>query len=325
MDLEIFSDEIYFDDPKTNKRYIGLGSLFVPLSKKLILNKKLSYLRCLYEGSDKWSWYFDKCPIKCREDWHKLNNCEIHHSGLINSTSNSHKKICKNWLNFLIDNNKNNKELIYFKILYIDMDKLDDTVFGSNDTNIYSRFYETTIKGGLKYFFKDSFVNVKNIYHDIADDKESHDYFPWHLSYQLNKDESSLKINEKYVKFIDSNHKTYLNDKTYVVESQFIQFIDLILGSVTQNIFHLSDDKTKKEIDSIICPLVYRLINEPYNPNSSYHYFKKQDVSIFPKNYIMYQKDLFDNLIDLKGEFHRDVPFKKCIKINPNESLDNWF
>ena len=94
------------------------------------------------------------------------------------------------------------------------------------------------------------------------------------------------------------------------------------MGAVTQNIFP-SNNQTKKDIDSIICPLVNRLINHPYNKRSSFNYFKKQSINIFPKTKIEYQKDLNGNIFTIPGEFHRDVKVR-CDEKTYEKTLDNW-
>lgn len=151
MDLEIFSDETI-----VNEKYIGFGCLFVPLDKKRDLSKELSNLRCLNEKSDKWHWKFDECPNRCQEHLHDFNNTEIHHKKLKDGSSNAFKRICENWLNFLIKNNKENRGLIYFNVLYIDLDKIDEKFFGPENThiNIYSRFYRSVIQRGINFFLK---------------------------------------------------------------------------------------------------------------------------------------------------------------------------
>ena len=123
---------------------------------------------------------------------------------------------------------------------------------------------------------------------------------------------------------MDSNHKK--NEDDLIYEANLIQFIDLILGAVTQILFRPSKDSVKIEIDNTIFPLVKRLIKAPKNKNSSYHYYRKQDVSIFPKEKIVKINDLFNNQIKMDGEFHRDIVIKEPMESDINQSsLDKWF
>lgn len=90
MEIEVYSDEIFIKD------YIGIGCLFVPLSKKDRLSKYLSNLRCLNSNSQIWNWNFDDCDNdKCKKEWHINNDCEIHHANLRKDASVSKKKISK--------------------------------------------------------------------------------------------------------------------------------------------------------------------------------------------------------------------------------------
>ncbi|MDR2623723.1 MAG: hypothetical protein LBC39_03990 [Methanobrevibacter sp.] len=321
MEIEIYSDETFI-----NEKYMGIGCLFVPIHKKQEIAKYLSNLRCLNPKSHYWTWNFRDCPIKCREEYHKNNNCEIHHAKISKKASHPRRTISKKWIEFLIQNNKNNKELIYFNILYIDKSKLDDKFFGDKtiDDNVYNRFYRSSIKY-TKFFFGNRVI-IKNIFHDNSDNKEKHEYFPWHTSHRLNIDKTKIKV-ENNIQFLDSDHKIYFsNDKSsYVFESQFIQFIDLILGVTSQILFSSSNDSAKSEIACIVYPLIERLMKKPENINSSYNYFKKQNISIFPKDEINYSKTLDEKIQREFGQFHRNIKFKKPDIISDSESLDKWF
>lgn len=114
---------------------------------------------------------------------------------------------------------------------------------------------------------------------------ENHGYFPFLnlMKLDLNLGKYAL-IEDKDVAFIDSDHKNYLKGNNNLLEeSHFIQLIDLFIGSIAQNIFYLSEDRLKKELAMLVRPLVKRLLESPNNPNSSYHYYKKQHISFFPK------------------------------------------
>ena len=90
-----------------------------------------------------------------------------------------------------------------------------------------------------------------------------------------------------------------------MINSQLIQFADLILGSVTEAIFHKADNKNKIELSNQIIELVKRFWTNPKNVNSQFNYYRKIDVSIFPKDKIMVQKDLFNELKHVERQFHR--------------------
>ena len=54
-------------------------------------------------------------------------------------------------------------------------------------------------------------------------------------------------------------------------------------------------------------PLISRLWDQPNNRNSSFNYYKSQQVSIFPKEKVSYQMDIYGNSFRNEGEFHREV------------------
>lgn len=323
IELEIFSDETYI----FNKKYVGIGCLFVPKDNKLNLANKLTSSRCLNnENPDYWIAKQDNCKMfkkgNCKKQYHKYNDCEIHYNEFRKGMSYSQKEITNRWIDILLDKNRQRKETekIYFNILYLDMEKFDKSFFGEDKTgnNVYNRFYKTTILGPLKSFFgKNSNITIKEIFHDISDDKQTHEYFSWHTPVKLNN-EKRIKVNKELITFIDSDHKKYEPLNPNFINSHFIQFIDLILGSISYAIFKESNDKEKMQLYEKYYPLIKRLWNHPNNPNSSFNYYKSQQVSIFPKEKVSYRKDLYGNIVRNEGEFHRDIKLiqPECTMVN---------
>ncbi|WP_295614378.1 hypothetical protein [uncultured Methanobrevibacter sp.] len=330
IELEIFSDETYI----FNKKYVGIGCLFVPKDNKLNLVNKLKSSRCLNnENPDYWIAKQDNCKMfkngSCKKQYHKYNDCEIHYNGFRKGMSYSQKEITNRWIDILLDKNRQRKETekIYFNILYLDMEKLDTSFFGEDKTgnNVYNRFYKTTILGPLKSFFgKNSNITIKEIFHDISDDKRTHEYFTWHTPVKLN-DEKRIKVNKELITFIDSDHKNYKPLDPNFINSHYIQFIDLILGSISYAIFKESNDKEKMQLYEKYYPLIKRLWNHPNNPNSSFNYYKSQQVSIFPKEKVTYQMDIYGNKIRNKGKFHRDIKLIQPKYTTINHELKEYF
>src|SRR3989344_5402258 len=280
IEIEVYSDEIILprDFNGRKRNIIALGCLFVPRNKKEEFLTTLTNARCLYEKSNKWVWEHQICPFcaECKRAWHEQNNCEIHHEE-IRSARSSHSKIeiSKRWLRYLISHNKSNKELVYFNILYIDLNKLQLVNFGTEKTheNIYNKFFRTTIHFGAKAFFgKYQSIIIKKVYHDSGPIKY-HKFFPFLNLQKLSQDTmDKIRIDDFSVQFIDSDHKKYLaNGEPGHRESQFIQFIDLVLGAFTQNLYYLSDDATKKELAMIIRPLINDMAHQ--KKLSEYNYF----------------------------------------------------
>jgi hypothetical protein len=188
-EIEIYADEIRLprDFKNQTRNIIGIGCLFVPLSKRNDLLSRLTNSRCLNETNKEWIWDNKQCPFsinmggRCKEQWHQQNMCEIHHYDLKSSrSSNSQKKISKKWIHYLLENNKERRDEVYFHILFIDLDNLDIDKFGTQKIheNIYNRFFRTAINYGIKAFFSNKQVVVKKVYHDKGN-MELHKYFPY--------------------------------------------------------------------------------------------------------------------------------------------------
>jgi hypothetical protein len=250
MEIEIYADEIITPKDFNNysRNFIGIGCLFVLVSEKQTLLSNLIDSRCLFESNGSWVWDFGECPSsiinggKCKNKWHQQNMCEIHHTELRNSrSSKSQRAISKKWLNFLIENNKRNWKQIFFNILFVDLDTLQIENFGTQKVheNIYNKFFRTVIHYGVKSFFGNKTVIIKKVFHDKGS-MENHDYFPYLNLMKLDLDLGKYAlIEDKDIAFIDSDHRNYLRENNDLLEeSHLIQLIDLLIGSITQNIFY---------------------------------------------------------------------------------------
>jgi len=321
LEIEVYADEIITPLTFNNKRknILGICVLFVPVKDRFKLVNDLKNMRCLHSLNENWYWDIEQCPYKdtCKRHWHDSNNTEIHHEDIrISRASFSEKEISKKWLKYLINLNKNDKA-IYFNILYIDLDKLKIDSFGKdkNHENIYNKFFRTAINYGVESFFSEYHkVIIHKVYHDTGN-MEHHKYFPFlnlnKLNLEINKD---ISIINPQISFVNSDHRKYENDCLELKDaSQVIQFVDLILGSISQNIYYLSDDALKKEVAMIIRPLTKRLIKEPSNIYNEYKYFKKQKISVYPKYIIEESKWLVKNLDGemitehKKDQFHTEI------------------
>jgi len=333
--IEIYADEIITPHDFNNKKknIIGIGCLFVPEGWKEILLNNLINARCLFEKSKTWHWDYNKCPFcnECNPEWHKQNMCEIHNVTIRKSeSSNSKIKITKKWLNYLYQN----RTPIYFNILYLDLDVLNIDCFGTRKEheNIYNRFFRTVIDYGVKAFFGNyERVIIKKVYQDNGNMK-NHSYFPYlNLKKLDDMTSKNITIENAEIQFIESDHKYYLGkDQTLVEEAHIIQYIDLIIGTISQNIFYLSNDVLKKEMAMIVRPLVAGLTNKPYDKNSIYNYYGKQKISFFPKEKITHSKekiiDVFGNISEIfkKSQFYTNREIEMPLYNPTQESLNKW-
>jgi hypothetical protein len=343
VELEIYADEII--TPRnfngTTKNWLGIGCLFVPLSKKKNILSNLVNSRCLFKANDNWVWDYSSCPFSsnnggtCKEQWHQQNMmCEIHHHELKSSrSSNSQKGIAKKWIDFLLQNGRRNRGDIYFNILFIDLDRLQISCFGNEKVheNIYNRFFRTVIEYGLKSFFADKKVIIRKVFHDKGS-VEHHTYFPYYNLHKLDlKLNSEIEICDKEVMFVDSDHRSYLmKNDGLLEESHLIQFMDLILGSIAQNMFYLSEDSLKKEIAMLIRPLLEQLLKFPTDLQNRYHYHHKQHVAFFPMHRIEDATYVLTNFSNEESEIYRtnfytDREMEMPTNRPQQQSLSVWF
>jgi hypothetical protein len=337
IEIEIFADEIIcpIDFNNNTRNILGICCFFIPVNTKQEIVNQLLRKRCINSDNLKWNYEFDACLNKtnCKESWHKSNDCEIHNQNIRSSrASNSLKTISKKWIKYFIEKNRAEKS-IRFNILFIELDKMDISKFGESKIheNMYNKFFRTVINYGVKSFFNNSKVLVKNVYHDKGS-MEKHAYFPYLNLYKLNDEIPEVAIFEnKDIIFVDSNHKNYVpHKKEYYSESHLIQFVDLILGNISQCLFNLSNDNLKKENATLLHPLVERLINKSRDYYSSWHYTDRQNISLFPKsegnNFKNKCFDLNGNLVDdFIKEFHKDKTLKMPFYNPEQESLSKFF
>ena len=291
-------------------------------------------LRCLNEACDDWYWDFKDCPFKnnCKEAWHDLNNSELHFVNLRKKSSKSKQEISRKWLNYFINRNKQNKP-IKFNILYLNLNNLDISKFGRRRAkskwheNVYTRFFRSNIKYGLKFFsfgFKDK-IEIKTIIHDNSTGLAFHKYFPKDNLRRL-EDELKSELKKKVVFptkiiFLDSDHKKASNEEERL-DCQVLQLVDLVLGATTQSIFCPSEDPFKKELAWILRDLVERLLLNPANPNSSFNYHRRQNISFFPKHKLENAREIFSDVYGSKWVERRKGSFYKVQKLKLPPKLD---
>ena len=317
--------DIYVDEAKQIK-YNGLKMetityimlLAVPTDKKYIMFNRLNNARCLNPDNELG---FSVCDKKC--DYHHKNNSEIHYNEINQGNSRIKKNIAERWINILLDNNFKNENAIYFNILGIIENNIDLELFGNKKhSNMYSRFFRTNLLRLLRMFDKYDTIIIENIYHDKTNEMEQHKYFKTNAIQKIKNNSyknDRIKFCTESIEFIDSKH--YKSDKP--IESQFIQFVDLILG-VTVNVIHNNaSTDSKKYLSNLIYPLIFRIIDSNYckNKNSKYNYFNKQAISFFPKlskeeiisKYANIDEKCIDMLLSISSNFdnNKEILFKE--------------
>lgn len=163
----------------------------------------------------------------------------------------------------------------------LDLSKLDKTQFGVNKQalNIYNRFFRTAVLKSVKFYFsKYNSITIQKIYHDNSMGLETHKYFPWQPIFAINEKDDKISFACHEIEFIDSDHRKSSN-----VYSNFVQFIDLLLGCMRNCIDYTSTNSDTVAISEQSLPVVTRLIEKPNNINSSYKYVGRQKIEFFPK------------------------------------------
>lgn len=321
INLEVYADEVM------NERFLGFGCLFVPVNKKEDLLKSLIKRRCLGKR-EYFIWDLEDCPYHegCKEEWHNLNNSEIHYTKAESTKSKALKDICLSWAELMMKN----RGMAYFKMFYLDLKNLNLECFGENEIeNAYNRFFRSGIIGGAKYFFKQNYskIIINSIYHDQNPAKETHEFFPWHAGHKINSEGNNKFIvkNEDII-FVDSDHKAYSTDnENYINSSQLIQFTDLFIGMTTQNIYNLSKDSYKNELSMKVRPAIKSLLEGTFDDSKSYR--DHITISFFPKNSkIGSIRPLgIDKLMDAPGQFY-NMKKLEMDDYNPDQTgLDSWF
>lgn len=278
--------DLYADESK-NRKYKNCSVeetidyimiMAVPVNKKEELYRKISNSRCLSGMNST----FESCNLKCK--YHEEDNGEIHYTKI--KKENIKFKISNKWLDILLNNNFKNENSIYFNILGVVESNLDMQLFGERSQygNIYTRFFRTALLRLVTMFNNYDKIVIEHIYHDSTVEMEHHKYFNTNAIKQIRlkqlaEEKDKIKFNTEKIEFIDSDHRIS-NSR----DSQFIQFVDLILGLTCNVIHNDAENEAKRKLTEKIYPLVSHILDKRQymNKNSKYNYFNKQSISFFP-------------------------------------------
>lgn len=271
--------ELYVDESKQREYNEALITyimiMAIPTESKNSLYNQINNARCLSEEKN----VFSNCKNNCK--YHNGNNREIHYSEIRNDRVLL--EIASRWIDILLKNNLYNEKNIFFNILGINETNLNFENFGNEKQygNMYCRFFRTNILRLLRMFDKYDKIVIDRIYHDKTNEMEAHPYFKTNAIKniqlrELMKEEAKISFSTNYIKFIDSNHNEGLP-----IESQFIQFVDVLLGSITNAIHNSATNINKRKLTEKIYPLVSEILNK--NGKQCFNCFNKQCISFFPK------------------------------------------
>lgn len=330
--IDLYVDEsknrIYNNPNGENEKITYIMIMAIPKDKKEYIYNKLNNARCT--ESDKSG--FAQCKNNCQ--YHDGNNKEIHYTEL--SGKNNRFNIASRWIDILLENNLNDERAIYFNILGVVESNLDMSKFGTEGQfgNLYTRFFRTCLLRVLTMFKKYDEIIVENIFHDKTTEMELHPYFDTSAIMKIRIDQlikgiEKVKFSKSKIEFIDSNHK-----KDRQIDSQFIQFVDVILGS-SLNVIHATSNKNcKKELSYKIKPLIERILSNNNifaKKRSRYNYFNRQSISFFPvASKISIKKEIkpyYSNDIDIDSLLKDGNNFCNSKPILLKEESDqlDWF
>jgi len=201
-------------------------------------------------------------------------------------------RLAKLWLQEII--NDTNKRF-YFKVLGIKKDNLLFELFGAGSAskgkyaNIYNRFFRSAFMGALNSYFPHGEYGentISGLFHDRQRQLEAHEFFPWHLFYKVAG--GRISFTSKRVCFIESDHNV---EPTYKDDSQLIQLVDLLVGSISHCLDLLTkSNKGKNEVAKIILPLLRDILGNVRSERSRFDYFRKYDVSFYPSKKLTYDE-----------------------------------
>lgn len=253
------------------------------------------------------------------------NNINYHHEMKFAGIEKPGAKLelAKLWLDEIL---KDEDESIYFKVLGLDTKLLEEDKFGEgplkkgeNYANLYNRFFKVNVFS-TKYFFSDFHeIRINKIFHDKEGNLEKHKYFNWHCISRIEEDGEKLKSNFREVFFINSNHKLEIEYASY---SQIIQLSDILVGTISHCLHHnsfkesIQKHKGRNELGEKLYPLVERILRKPGNKNSSYKYFKKYDISFFPK-------EVPSQFKELEQYLHKDKIIEISSMITKKQNQNN--
>lgn len=177
--------------------------------------------------------------------------------------------------------------------------------------NIYSSFFKSCLLRLITMFKEYDQIIIDNIFHDKTTEMELHPYFNTNAikqirMQQLLEENKRIFFETNQIEFIYSDHR-----KGNIINSQFIQLVDIVLGRSLNVIHNNATNNAKKELSFKIKPLIERILS-PSNifqkRNSHYNFFNKQSISFFPK----ISKESLEN--NIKYYYSNNIDFDLLLK-----------
>jgi hypothetical protein len=303
MNKHLFGNEIkkelicnvYHDEREIHGKWLYHGFLFIPSEKEKEFLEDLN---------------------KAREEskWEK----ELHFVDLKDTCTMNDLAI--RWINLFCSKYR---KLSYFYFFGVDYNKLAKDMWQNKKTRdfkIYNRFFQIGLYGAIKWFFVNQTsdfqkVVIENIYSD-AKSRMPNDKFH---SQPIAEVEFKSLIKDEPITFqcseiieVESNHDEEIR---YKEASHVIQFVDLVIGGVSQ----VLDNTSKHEGKCGVAKILIRVgLPKEIMGYSQIHfdsvYYKKYAVSFFPKEKLSKDQIVNKSIFAQKNQFYNERTLAFCNK-----------
>ncbi len=295
VDENVESILIFHDERRHKKDWLYHGLLAIPVESFENIFLKLSLLRV------------------CADYSRILHFCEMTDAKYSNKIN-----LAKEWIRYFKNEFFKSGYLYFFGVC---LQNLNYDLFGDSsdrksqkDFRVYNRFFEMALFSMLRFFFKDyDKITITEIF-SHASDRPDEDPFPYHPIYKINKREiDNIQFETDTVIQISSDHE---NEDQFHRESNFIQFVDCIIGAIGQVLDCSSKKECFIELGELMLPFVQTVIKNPYNKGSCY--YKRYILSFFPKKHL--------NLDEIYSDQRRNMFFyNRELKLTTRNQMDLAF
>jgi hypothetical protein len=208
----------------------------------------------------------------------------------------------------------------YFYFLGVNCSNLAKNLWDAKtrDFKIYNRFFQIGLYGAIKWFFLNQSANFKkvviqNIFSD-AKSRTPQDKFHSQPLEEIDfkaliKNEPILFKNDGIIE-VDSDH---YKETRYINQSHIIQYVDLIIGGISQVLDDTSSHEGKHRVaEMLVKAEIPRKIMGGRKFKSIY--YKKYAVSFFPKNKLSKDEIINESVFTQKNQFYDERMLNFCNK-----------
>lgn len=284
------------------------------------------------EIPDKWLYHgFLLVPVGCdkqilesldeerkKSTWQK----EIHFHGL--EGTHSMNDLAVRWIRLFCCSHYKST---YFYLLGVNYANLAKDLWDNKKTRdykIYNRFFQIGLYGAIKWFFLNERAGFqKVIVNSIFSDAKSRTPQDKFHSRPISEIEFKATIKNEPIIFncsevveVDSNHE---DESTHINESHIIQYVDLIVGGLSQVLDATSKHEGKCKVAEIL--LKYNLPEEIMGYEKTHFesdYYKRYAVSFFPKKKITKSEILNANISTQMNQFYNKRSLQFSQKDQPS-------